>query len=175
MRYYIESNKRITKKAAILSAIISLAIVLVLSALIFFFVDKMMGLSLLGMFLFFIAVILLICLFGKNNNEVTTPYIEIIDKEVVFFNHNSIEQKRIPLSDIYIAEITTAYRYRLHTIPEGRLSRYKQSLFAMIFEPKYIVFYDVNFNYLFGLYLCKENYEAFKNYLPQSKQSMNNL
>ncbi|MBQ8546023.1 MAG: hypothetical protein IJ437_03670 [Clostridia bacterium] len=172
MKYYIDSNKRITKKKAILTALISFVIVFVLSALIFFFVDKMIGASLLGFFLFLLVVISLICLLAGDNN-VVMPYAEIIEQDIVFFNQKSIEQKRIPLSVICSAEITTAYRYKMHTIPKRTKHKLLFAFGAMIFGPKYIVFYDVDFNFLFGLYLCKENYHAFKKYLPQTQRNIN--
>ncbi len=171
MKYYIDSDKIITKKNAILISSISLIVAFVLSALLFFFVDKVMGIALLGMFMVFYIVMLVILLLGKNNN-LTMPYAEIIDQDIVFFDQNSIEQKRISLSNVCSAEITTAYRYSLYTIPTSNMKRHTLAFASMIFGPKYIVFYDEGFNYLFGLYLCKENYEAFKNYLPQSQQNI---
>lgn len=171
MRYYIDSNKRPSKREAIKVALISLAIVFVLSALIFFFVDKMIGLSMIGFFLI-VFVFSLMCLLVGNNN-LPMPYAEIIGEDIVFFNQKSKEKKRIPLSTIKTAEITTGYRYKLYTTPSHVKYRYTIALAWMVFGPKYIVFYDTEHNFLFGLYLCKENYEAFKKYLPQPQQDIN--
>lgn len=169
LKYYISSNKRISKRFAVTTAIISFGIVLIVSLLLFLFVDKIVGILVLCLFVGCISIALITALLTKNS--VVLPYIQVIDQEIVIFNKHSIEEKRIPVSSICSAEITTAYRYRVHTTPK-HLRHKKVSIVDAIFEPKYMIFYDVDFTFLFGLYLCKENYEAFKKYLPLSQQNL---
>ncbi len=102
-----------------------------------------------------------------------SPYIEIKGKELVLYDKNDIEEKRLPISQICSAEIMNA---AMEDRISGRTAHIRKRGFIvdivlLIFGGQYIVFWDVDFTYLFSLHLCKRNFEAFKDFIVNKEKA----